>query len=294
MSEVKREEKRGGLAFSLSFSGAVRLGQYRKLVRKLGREATQICRDKPELARAVGATFPKVHDMALAAIKTIENERYFSRHAELFSLSEKILSFCSSEDGASEGDASAEKLSEQGIRKFLSETSFAEDYSFILLLLLPSALILKLTEKYADSLLDEAKIYAVSDMLGNIGNTDFYGIAVSFCASARIYYGEAADIFRYCSDETKNAYLRITAERAYLCGMSEAAYALEVNTEAGKRGVHIGEILLRRDGFAGRVYFVLPSPRCSCCFLPFWRAVLMLCRQHFFLPFRYMNLSSNS
>ena len=257
MSEVKREEKRGGLAFSLSFSGAVRLGQYRKLVRKLGREATQICRDKPELARAVGATFPKVHDMALAAIKTIENERYFSRHAELFSLSEKILSFCSSEDGASEGDASAEKLSEQGIRKFLSETSFAEDYSFILLLLLPSALILKLTEKYADSLLDEAKIYAVSDMLGNIGNTDFYGIAVSFCASARIYYGEAADIFRYCSDETKNAYLRITAERAYLCGMSEAAYALEVNTEAGKRGVHIGEILLRRDGFAGRVYFVL-------------------------------------
>ena len=93
MSEVKREEKRGGLAFSLSFSGAVRLGQYRKLVRKLGREATQICRDKPELARAVGATFPKVHNMALAAIKTIENERYFSRHAELFSLSKKILSY---------------------------------------------------------------------------------------------------------------------------------------------------------------------------------------------------------
>lgn len=247
MSEAKGAEKRSAAAFSLSFSGAVRLGKYRKMMRELSASAGRLYAEESDCAGAAKATFPKIYDAAISAIKTIEREAYFSRHRELFAAADEIL----------EGIYAEENISERTVRESLTARAPAEGYSYIMLSLLPSALILKLAERYGENLGNAAEMYRICGMLGVISEMRLGDLPSSLCAASRIYYGEKADVYRYCSDETKRAYLRITAERAYLSGMGEASYAAEVAGEAAARGVHIGEILLKKDGFAGRVYFIL-------------------------------------
>ena len=78
MSEAKGAEKRRAAAFSLSFSGAVRLGKYRKMMRELSASEERLYAEESDCAGVAKTTFPKIYDAAISAIKTIEREAYFS------------------------------------------------------------------------------------------------------------------------------------------------------------------------------------------------------------------------
>ena len=158
MAEAKGAEKRSAAAFSLSFSGAVRLGKYRKMMRELSASAERLYAEESDCAGAAKATFPKIHDAAISAIKTIEREAYFSRHRELFAAADEIL----------EGIYAEENISERTVRESLTARAPAEGYSYIMLSLLPSALILKLAERYGENLGNAAEMYRICGMLGVI------------------------------------------------------------------------------------------------------------------------------
>lgn len=252
------------------------------MMRELSASEERLYAEESDCAGAAKTTFPKIYDAAISAIKTIEREAYFSRHRELFAAADEIL----------EGIYAEENISERTVRESLTARAPAEGYSYIMLSLLPSALILKLAEKYADSLGYAASMRRICGMLGVISEMRLGDLPSSLCAASRIYYGEKADVYRYCSDETKRAYLRITAERAYLSGMSEASYAAEVAGEAAERGVHIGEILLKKTALReGYILFCsLLSRRFLPCFSQCSRAAGAHFCSRFRLLFRYTNL----
>ena len=186
MSEAKGAEKRSAAAFSLSFSGAVRLGKYRKMMRELSASEERLYAEESDCAGVAKTTFPKIYDAAISAIKTIEREAYFSRHRELFAAADEIL----------EGIYAEESISERTVRESLTARAPAEGYSYIMLSLLPSALILKLAEKYADSLGYAASMRRICGMLGVISEMRLGDLPSSLCAASRIYYGEKADVYR--------------------------------------------------------------------------------------------------
>ena len=127
MSEAKGAEKRSAAAFSLSFSGAVRLGKYRKMMRELSASEERLYAEESDCAGVAKTTFPKIYDAAISAIKTIEREAYFSRHRELFAAADEIL----------EGIYAEENISERTVRESLTARAPAEGYSYIMLSLLP-------------------------------------------------------------------------------------------------------------------------------------------------------------
>ena len=121
MSEAKGAEKRSAAAFSLSFSGAVRLGKYRKMMRELSASEERLYAEESDCAGVAKTTFPKIYDAAISAIKTIEREAYFSRHRELFAAADEIL----------EGIYAEESISERTVRESLTARAPAEGYSYI-------------------------------------------------------------------------------------------------------------------------------------------------------------------
>lgn len=241
MAEVKRTAENTDFAFSLSFSKKSKLGFYRKLIKKAEAEIKHMKNTGDARFAAASETFPRVKSLGVAAIKTIENEKYFSDYAELWKTARDIF------DAGCAADMAG----------FLSERMTGDGYPSIFLSLLPSAVVLCAVKKYTQSFDDAAKIYDAAGIFGVFSSGVFAMLPEKLCCTSRILCAEKADVFRFCSDETKGVYIRAVAECAYRSGVGEAAYARETVAEADRRKIHVGEILLKKDGFAGRVYFIL-------------------------------------
>lgn len=241
MAEVKRTAENADIAFSLSFSKKSKLGFYRDLIKKTEKEIKRMKNTGDTRFPAASATFPRVKSLSIAAIKTIENEKYFSDYAELFRVAQDIF------DAGRAAD----------IAGYLSENMTGDGYPSIFLSLIPSAVVLCAAKKYAVSFDDAAAIYEAAGIFGTFSAGTFAVLPERLCSGARILATEKADIFRFCSDETKGTYVRTVAECAYESSVCEAAYAREAVAEADKRNIHVGEILQKKDRFVGRVYFIL-------------------------------------
>lgn len=99
---------------------------------------------------------------------------------------------------------------------------------------------------------EEARTLSGSDM--RISAIDSDGIFFMICAAGKVFERDA--IYPLCDDETKRSYLFRAAIFARKSAVGEREAAEKILTEASRRGLDVGTLILRKNKYATTVYAI--------------------------------------
>lgn len=245
---MTRAEKRAAfrlyrISDRFSLSGRIRLTDFRKTLSFLRKKKEK---NDPEQSREIPAiTLSAVIDCGETAAKEIERSGKSAEEAADF------LAF-----SAAIYRAVCEDPTQNNLEKALEERKTGAGYESDTLIFLPSGLLVAAVSEYASAVLLGRDPAHGEEAIRRIREWDFDAVFHRFCAAEQILAGEQADLFRFCSEETKRVYLREVSVGAAQRGIGESAYAAQICEKSAKEGVHVGTYLLSGNPLSGRIYFV--------------------------------------